>query len=164
MKKILLSVSVIAVVAVVVIGVTTAFFSDTETSTGNTFTAGSLDLILNKVETTNRTPVTGPLFTFDDMKPGDTGEKTLELKIIDNPACGFAFVDLTSDLENSCTEPESGVETDCAVPGNGGELNNAIDFMIWEDTDCDNEFDINNPEERVIAHGPLTANMSYALG
>lgn len=34
----------IAAVAAVVVGATTAYFSDTETSTGNTFTAGSLDL------------------------------------------------------------------------------------------------------------------------
>ena len=44
MKKIILSLSVIAVAAAVVVGATTAFFSDTETSTGNTFTAGSIDL------------------------------------------------------------------------------------------------------------------------
>lgn len=36
--------SMIAAVAAVVVGATTAYFSDTETSTGNTFTAGSLDL------------------------------------------------------------------------------------------------------------------------
>ncbi|KKW20518.1 MAG: hypothetical protein UY64_C0045G0015, partial [Parcubacteria group bacterium GW2011_GWA1_51_12] len=36
--------SVVAAVAVVVVGATTAFFSDTETSTGNTFTAGAIDL------------------------------------------------------------------------------------------------------------------------
>ncbi|MBI2121534.1 MAG: hypothetical protein HYT98_00275 [Candidatus Sungbacteria bacterium] len=44
MKKIILSLSVIAAVAAVVVGATTAFFSDTETSTGNTFTAGAIDL------------------------------------------------------------------------------------------------------------------------
>ena len=47
MKKILLSLSVVAAVAVVVVGATTAFFSDTETSTGNTFTAGELDLLVD---------------------------------------------------------------------------------------------------------------------
>jgi predicted ribosomally synthesized peptide with SipW-like signal peptide len=44
MKKILLSVAVIAIVAIGAIGATRAFFSDTETSTGNTFTAGAIDL------------------------------------------------------------------------------------------------------------------------
>lgn len=44
MKKILLSLSMIAIVGVLSIGATGAFFSDTETSTGNTFTAGTIDL------------------------------------------------------------------------------------------------------------------------
>lgn len=44
MKKILLSLSLIVAVAAVVVGATTAYFSDSETSEGNTFTAGTLDL------------------------------------------------------------------------------------------------------------------------
>ncbi len=44
MKKIVISLVVIGVVGVVAIGGTIAYFSDTETSTGNTFTAGTLDL------------------------------------------------------------------------------------------------------------------------
>jgi predicted ribosomally synthesized peptide with SipW-like signal peptide len=47
MKKILLSVATIAVVGALAAGATTAWFSDTETSTGNTFTAGTLDLAVN---------------------------------------------------------------------------------------------------------------------
>lgn len=44
MKKILLSIMTIALVAVVAVGATRAFFSDTETSEGNTFVAGAIDL------------------------------------------------------------------------------------------------------------------------
>ena len=44
MKKILLSLSVIAFVAAIGVYSTVAYFSDTETSVGNTFTAGELDL------------------------------------------------------------------------------------------------------------------------
>mgnify|MGYP001600450916 FL=1 len=44
MKKILLSLSMVAAVAVLAVGATGAFFSDTETSTGNIFTAGAIDL------------------------------------------------------------------------------------------------------------------------
>jgi len=44
MKKILGSVGVLALVGALVLGATGAFFSDTETSTGNTFTAGAIDL------------------------------------------------------------------------------------------------------------------------
>ena len=51
-KKILFSLLAIAISAAAVIGGTTAFFSDTETSTGNVFTAGSIDL---KVDHTKQT-------------------------------------------------------------------------------------------------------------
>jgi len=44
MRKILISLGMIAFVGAVVVGATGAFFSDTETSTGNVFTAGAIDL------------------------------------------------------------------------------------------------------------------------
>jgi predicted ribosomally synthesized peptide with SipW-like signal peptide len=47
MKKILLSLAILAAVGAVVVAGTTAFFSDTETSTGNTFTAGAIDLTVD---------------------------------------------------------------------------------------------------------------------
>ncbi|TXH01141.1 MAG: hypothetical protein E6P95_02420, partial [Candidatus Moraniibacteriota bacterium] len=43
-KRIVMSLSVIAAAAAAVVGGTGAFFSDSETSTGNTFTAGAIDL------------------------------------------------------------------------------------------------------------------------
>ena len=49
MKKILISLSVIAAAAAIAVGGTIAYFSDTETSTGNTFTAGSIDLKVDSV-------------------------------------------------------------------------------------------------------------------
>lgn len=52
MKKILLSIMTIAVVASLVVGGTTAFFSDTETSTGNILTAGSIDLKIDHASAT----------------------------------------------------------------------------------------------------------------
>ncbi|MBI5405909.1 hypothetical protein HY972_02640 [Candidatus Kaiserbacteria bacterium] len=52
MNKILLSAGTIAVVAALAVGGTIAFYADTETSTGNIFTAGSIDL---KVDHTKQT-------------------------------------------------------------------------------------------------------------
>ena len=46
-KKIILSLSVIGVVAAIAVGGTIAYFSDTETSVGNTFTAGTIDISLD---------------------------------------------------------------------------------------------------------------------
>lgn len=43
-KSILLSLALVAFVGAAAVGATGAFFSDTETSTGNTFTAGAIDL------------------------------------------------------------------------------------------------------------------------
>ncbi len=43
-KKLIISLSTIAAIAMIVIGATTAYFSNTETSTGNTFIAGAIDL------------------------------------------------------------------------------------------------------------------------
>ena len=43
-KKIIISLGIIGVVTAVVIGGTIAYFNDTETSTGNIFVAGSIDL------------------------------------------------------------------------------------------------------------------------
>jgi predicted ribosomally synthesized peptide with SipW-like signal peptide len=51
-KKILFSFLAIAVSAAIVIGGTTAFFSDTEVSTGNVFTAGSIDLKVDHTKAT----------------------------------------------------------------------------------------------------------------
>jgi len=49
MKKILISLAVIGVVAAVVVGATVAYFNDTEISTGNIFVAGDLDLKVDHV-------------------------------------------------------------------------------------------------------------------
>jgi len=52
MKKIILSLTIISIVAAIAIGGTIAYFNDTETSTGNIFTAGSIDLKVDHVKQT----------------------------------------------------------------------------------------------------------------
>ena len=64
-KKILISLITIAAVAAIAVGGTVAYFSDTETSTGNTFSTGTLNLKVNG----NNGPFT-LLFSADNMKPG----------------------------------------------------------------------------------------------
>src|SRR3989344_6165152 len=127
MKKILLSLLTVGVVAVVAVAATGAFFSDTETSVDNTFEAGSLDLQVDNTcyynEVADGTPncptstdvVTswtqtnlGPqhkFFWFDDLKPGDFGEDTVSLHVIDNDAWGRLVVGPVTETENGCTEP-----------------------------------------------------------
>jgi len=185
-KKILISLSVIAAIAALAIGGTIAYFSDTETSTGNTFTAGKLDLIVDidgvVYNPLNRT-IFGPL---TDIKPGDDGEETISLHV-DNDACGFVKFDLTSDLDNSCTEPEAVEEGQgCPIGGPEGELNDLMVWSIWNDegnvegwqcsdgegypiqpcTADPEEGDniLNGEYEEVLVSGPLTGDVEYAFG
>jgi spore coat-associated protein N len=71
-KKILLSILAI-IVALGVIGGAFAYFQDTETSSGNTFTAGTMDLKLT--DNNETTPVDGVHVTWSmtNMAPGITG-------------------------------------------------------------------------------------------
>jgi len=78
-KKILLSVIVIGAVSAVAVSGTIAYFSDTETSVGNTISAGVIDISVDE-------GVTGSKWTSSysadlaDMKPGMTRDITFTVK------------------------------------------------------------------------------------
>jgi len=143
LKKVLLSLLSITAVGILAFGASRAFFNDMEKSTGNSFTAGKLDLIVNidGVSVSNRS-----IFNEPDIKPGDQGEKTLDMIVIDNPSCGTLTFTLNGNLDkdNSCTEPEAGVEgPNCPVgyyinppnpPVSEGELNENMIVTVWEDS------------------------------
>ena len=69
-KKILISLSVIGVVSTIAIGGTIAYFSDVETSAGNTLTAGTLDLKIRDQDEFYRDGVTAT-WMATDVKPGN---------------------------------------------------------------------------------------------
>jgi predicted ribosomally synthesized peptide with SipW-like signal peptide len=66
MKKILISLAIIGVVGAIGIGATVAYFSDTETSVGNTFTAGTLVFNIQDPSAAGH-----QVFNVPMMKPGD---------------------------------------------------------------------------------------------
>src|SRR3990167_8456059 len=93
LKKVLGSLFTIGVVAIMAVLTTRAFFSDTETSRGNIFRAGALDLKVDNSSYLNSgtndamvavagstwtlTDLTNELFfNYNDLKPGDLGEDT----------------------------------------------------------------------------------------
>lgn len=128
MKKILLSLGIIAIVAVGAIGATRAFFSDTVSSTGNTFTAGTIDISVNEEES----------FTvnLDDMKPGYVDYGNFVIKNTGtNPVNITKTVNGISDDDNGVNEPEciaySGTWNgkDC----NGGTIKNDLENVITYD-------------------------------
>lgn len=178
MKKILLSSVVVVAAAAVVVGATTAFFSDTETSTGNTFTAGAIDLGVDNHSYYNGNLNPGTtwrvdydisddggrqFFNFSDLKPGDWGEDTISLHVNNNDSWLCADVTLTSDNDNGLTEPE-GDDGDTTGGDGEGELADNVRFYWWAD-DGDNVFETcqeGSPQEgcvneHLLPSGPLGA-------
>jgi len=183
MKKILLSLLSIGAVAVIAIVASQAFFSDTETSTGNVLQAGAIDLLVdNKSYVTNdkgqlvESPSTtwgpsdlndgeGPadgaylFFNFSDLKPGDIGEDTISLHVNNNDAWVCAAARITEDSDVSYTEPEVEPNNDPTVDldnpsGTDGELAENVEIAFWAD-DGDNVLE-KDEEEAIFLRGKIS--------
>ena len=152
-KQILLSILVVSTVVALIGGATLAYVNDVETSTGNTFTAGEVDLKIdydcyyNKpVDGTTNCPswtlndlTIEKFFDFNDVKPGDYGEGTISLNI-DNDAWVCARVYNLESKENNCNEPEKNAEPNCNLD-TIGELQDNLYFSVWMDYNCNNILD-----------------------
>lgn len=228
MKRILVSLGTVVFLGALVASGTGAFFSDEETSTGNTFTAGALDLQVDSaahynglicfdgIEATAGTewipeatvvwdavdmryeltgadvaaavaaynlanPAANPeagdecggtwsmtdlgpsnvFFDFDDIKPGDTGENTVSLHVLNNDAFVCAAIHNIEDNDNSLTEPEA--EDGDTTGGDGeGELAEELNFMVWED-DGDNVFEDGEDELTTGPASELGTGVVYDL-
>ncbi len=151
----------IVFVVAVIIGATGAFFSDSETSTGNTLSAGAIDLQVDNTSYYNgavssatswtlRDLTIERFFDFNDLKPGDIGEDTISLHVNNNDSWLCADITLTSDDDNGLTEPE-GDDGDTSTTT--GELADQINFTWWAD-DGDNVLE---DDETPLPAGPLGA-------
>src|SRR3989344_2285669 len=149
-KRMLFSFSVIAAAAVVAVGATTAFFNDTETSTGNIFTAVAIDLTVDSLgafrngvgipaapwESTNLT--SEKFFDFDDVKPGDWFRRSISLHVEDNPAWACLLVRNPQDDENGLTDPEHEAGDDTPEIG---ELSQNLHALGWFDSNPNGKLD-----------------------
>ena len=123
MGKIIISFMAIGLVLALIGGGTWAYFSDTETSTGNTFTAGTLNLVPS-------TSGTGPVgkyavtaggdgingnVVFSNIGPGDLGSITWTLQNTGTLAGNLTMASVATFSENGTNEPES-----AAIASNGG--------------------------------------------
>lgn len=177
MQRLLLSAAVLVLVAGVGIGATRSFFSDTETSTGNTFAAGDIDLQIDNESYIQATSTQGvgpsnmlawaatswtladleagrhKFFDFVDLKPGDLGEDTISIHVGSNNAYLCAAAQLTSNSDMSCTEPEQADENgDCVeetTGGTHGDLAGQLNFAFWVD-DGDNVYETGSAPEQVL--------------
>lgn len=143
----------ITLLSLTIIGGSTAFFSDTETSTGNVLGAGTIDL---KIDNTsyyngvlssltsweladlddNNGPANGKylFFNFEDLKPGDLGADSISLHVTDNNYWACMDMTLTKNDDVSSVEPE--LELDTPDDPNDlfdGELAQEINMVWWAD-------------------------------
>jgi len=152
-KKLLISFSILGIAAVIAIGATVAYFSNTETSKGNTFTAGTIDL---KVGDANIV-VNGPennvsawepkdltelnkFFDFSDLKPGDNGSDTIKIKVGTNPAWVCGEINNIVSTEETLTDPENKIQDTM----DKGELDDELYITFYRDFDCNGKKDGND--------------------
>lgn len=155
MKKITISLSLIGLVAALAIGATVAFYSDTETSTGNVLTAGTIDFTIdsfgawyNGVQIPNSffsaTNLTNEkFFAIGDVKPGDLMERNISIHVDNNPAWVCLLVRNRENDENTLVDAE--VDDGDTTPGvNGlgdGELGQNLHLLGWIDQNANRRLD-----------------------
>ena len=158
MKKILgLTVAAIMVMGLVG-GGTWAYFSDTETSTGNILSAGTLDLELGG---------TGVILTasLDDVKPGD-GDPTANRNSVTLTNTGSIAGELDISIptanfvnaDNGQEEPENDQSTDTTT----GDLGGQAKMVLWIDANENNTFDSGDVE--LNASGGVGTVNAWASG
>lgn len=138
MRKILFSLMTLVLVVGLVGGGAFAYFSDTETSTGNTFTAGTLDLQFDvdpdgDIDNwQDWVPNYALIYTeeINNMKPGDWEFDILGIKN-DGTVDGVVSIEFTNvvDLPGTTPEPEEIFNPDL------GELGANVLFTIYYSND-----------------------------
>ncbi len=178
MKKLLIGILTAGAVGGVAFLATNAFFSDTETSSGNSFTAGAIDLKIDNesyaidynipdfasptgalVASTNtswslRDLTIEKFFNFVDLKPGDRGEDTISVHVNSNPAWLCAAARVTKNSDETCTTPEKVNDPSCGTgdPNTNGDLAGQTNFAFWKD-DGDNVLE---DGETFFLSGPIS--------
>src|SRR3989344_3240480 len=154
MKKILLSLAMIVVVAGAVAGGTVAFFNDTETSTGNIFVAGSVDMtvdsfgaIYNGNDISNaswsaRNLTNEKFFALQDLKPADIYNRSISIHVASNPAWLCIGRTNLEDDEHDLNDAE---EDAGDITGDQGELSKNVHVLVWKEVIPDLAHKTNEP-------------------
>lgn len=153
MKRILVSLMAIALVSALIGGGIYAYFSDIETSAGNVFTAGTLDLNLDGGNTNV------VKFTVDDVKPGANGGGTWTVANVGN-------MDGYLDLESIGVSEAIGTTTDPELADEGGpdttQLGNYL--MVHMFIDANNNGSWDSGETDIFGTNASPAAINTILG
>lgn len=127
-SKLVVSMLTIAISATLIVGATMSVLSDKETSDGNTFAAGTLDLKLDGGDS-------NVTFSASNMKPGDQPQKTYRLN---NAGSINGYLNISNvsvvNNENGITEPEAEAWD---ITDNVGELGDVVNITLFVDRDGD---------------------------
>ena len=127
-KSILVSLLTVGLLASVIGVGTYAYFSDTETSVGNTMTAGTLDLSVN-----DQNPLATAVVTVGDLKPSLTRySDTIKLVITDNPGKLYKRISAVSCKDGANPEPEWAADPTHEI--NDFSPVTWFDLEIWDQT------------------------------
>ena len=181
MKRIFVSLAIIMFVAVAAISATRASFTATETSTGNTFSAGALDLQVDGQDSV-------VAFSVANMVPGDKkGSPTYQLCNVGSVPgrVTMSVNNLTTD-ENNVIDPESAagdadsvrIDPDgyTVASGGFGELLDQVVMRFWVDDtagqrpaafDWQDTYWEGYPDESAVYHltvgSPIPMNHDFVL-
>ncbi len=146
MSKIIISLMTIALVAALVGGGVYAYFSDTETSTGNVFTAGTLNLDLTDASDDGTESETAT-WVFSAIAPGTPGGGAR--LTINNAGSMNGYLDLSSvgvtnaeNYDEDTDEAEATDDADTSDENGGGELGANLLVQIWIDADNEGDVDV----------------------
>jgi predicted ribosomally synthesized peptide with SipW-like signal peptide len=154
---------------------TSAYFSDEESFTSNTLTAGELDLVVDYETSvsqgganTGSTTGSGTIddnpaemqYDIDDVKPGDSGSLRFCPKVVDNDGWIFVGSSGLTDFENGLTDPENEVDD---TP-HEGELSENIQVTVsYCDENSENKRELNNPDDYTLADLFLDLRTGFLL-
>ncbi|MHB1455192.1 MAG: TasA family protein [Saccharofermentanales bacterium] len=131
-SKIMMSMFLLVITISMVVGGSFAYFSDSETSIGNTFTAGTLDLKINDGD------VNVVAFNVTNMAPDAQPVRSYKLG---NAGSIGGYLNITAvavaNLENGIIEPE---ESAGDITDPLGELGNVVNIRLYFDNDADGYF------------------------
>jgi len=135
-RKALLGLGTVGVAAAGTGAGTFAYFSDTESSTGNTISAGTLNLTADGNDGSATTTV-----SVDDVKPGGSGRGSTTLTN-GGSVDGYLNVDVgtMTNNENTVVEPETAATGENG--GEPGELGGVLDVIYGFDTTGDGNIDV----------------------
>ncbi len=146
MKRLLFSLIVLSITSVLAIGATSAYFSDTEVSSANTFTAGTLDLKIDGGDTA----VTK--FTIANVRPGSQPKGTFKFMNSGTLPGTLTLSKVTiTDTENTLTEPEQEAGD---TTSDKGELSSVVNLRIFYDINKDGWISTGEP---VVFNGKVSA-------